>query len=88
MSRLLPMHRILNNFKNDVPVGSSGYVMSQAEAYATLKRISGHDFGDDFAKWRKWVDKYEEQKAPTDEELRETEKRLAKYGVKFPHRDQ
>ncbi len=56
MSRMGPLQLLLANFKEEIPQGRREY-RAKADAYTSLKRLTGQDFGEDFPKWEKWIRK-------------------------------
>ncbi|WP_147274340.1 hypothetical protein [Bremerella cremea] len=57
MSRMGPLELLLANFKQEIPKGRREH-RPKAQAYASLKRLTGKDFGEDFSKWEDWINKY------------------------------
>lgn len=56
MSRMGPLELLLANYKEEIPKGRREY-RPKAQAYASLKRLTGKDFGDDLSKWESWIKK-------------------------------
>ncbi|MBX3080265.1 MAG: hypothetical protein KF716_01440 [Anaerolineae bacterium] len=54
MTRATPYQLLLINLEQSLPKNALGYT-SKESAYEGLKRLSGEDFGDDVAAWKKWL---------------------------------
>ena len=54
MSRMTPFELLLANLKGEIPNRRREF-RTKADAYATLKRLTGQDFGENAVKWEKWI---------------------------------
>ncbi len=54
MTRLLPYELIIENMKGSLRKSMRGYSPKE-EAYESLKKMTGMDFGYDIQAWEKWL---------------------------------
>ena len=62
------------NLKEMLPEDSLWYVPKD-ECVRRLKRLSGRDFGQDFAAWEAWVEQYRKDRSEADESSSIAERR-------------
>lgn len=56
MTRLGPLQLMLANVKGEVAAGTREYRPAK-EAFASLRKLTGQDFGEDIGKWSAWIEK-------------------------------
>jgi hypothetical protein len=59
---LFPDELALANLKGQIPEDERGY-SPREEAYASLKEMSGEDYGDDVEAWTRWVESQKAERA-------------------------
>lgn len=55
MPKLLPLRGLLKNLKQEIPEHSHRLYLTRQQAYESLKRLTGQDFGDDIDAWQRYL---------------------------------